>query len=136
MGIPNAGKTTYSQRYDNVIHLDEEKGGRHRWGNIVEAVRKDNTICVEGVYERADMRIPLVNACKGKKTCIWLNTPLDECIDREIHGRNRSVKMVEWAAEDLEPPTYDEGWDEIIVIGDGSNEDNERMVESCGNQSD
>ena len=26
-GIPNAGKTTYSQRYSDVIHFDEVRGG-------------------------------------------------------------------------------------------------------------
>lgn len=49
-----------------------------------------------------------------KKTCIWIDTPLEECIQRE--DRNRPIEIILLHADTFEPPTYDEGWDEIIVI--------------------
>ena len=54
IGIPNAGKTTYSARFPKVVHFDAIKGrGIKRFDNIVEMVRADNSLCVEGVYEKA-----------------------------------------------------------------------------------
>ena len=117
-GIPNAGKTTYSMRYPNVIHFDFMDGGRHRREKIINLVQADNSLCVEGVYCKSADRRKLVEASKEHNTCIWINTPLDVCIDRELNGRNRSVQMVRWAYERYEPPTYSEGWDEIIIIGE------------------
>lgn len=83
---------------------------------VIEAVMKDNSICVEGVYADPVDRRKLVEASKEKNTCIWLNTPLDVCLKREQEGRNRSDHLVIWAAEEFKPPTYEEGWDEIITI--------------------
>ena len=115
-GIPNAGKTTYSQRYSDVIHFDEVSGGRRRRQIVVEMVEKNPSVCVEGVYKTVNERIALVNASSKHNICIWITTPIDVCIDREINGRNRSVHMVQWAYEGFEPPTYDEGWDEIYIL--------------------
>ena len=114
-GIPNAGKTTYSAQYDNVVHFDEVLG-RHRWDKVIEMVKQDPTLVVEGVYEHKEDRIKLVEASQGANTCIWLDVPVDICVDRENNGRRRSEHLVIWAAEDFEEPSYDEGWDEIKVI--------------------
>ena len=115
-GLPNAGKTTYSQKFNNVIHFDEVKGGRHRMDIVVENVEKQNTIVVEGVYDKATERRRLVEASKEKNTCIWLDTPVDECLKREKGGRHRGEHLIIWCAESFEPPTFSEGWDEIIII--------------------
>ena len=115
-GIPNAGKTTYSRKYDNVIHFDEVKGGRHRRDKVVEAVQVDNSLVVDGVYEKADDRKRLVEVSKERNVCIWIDTPLTECLAREGKYRNRGQHLVIWASEDYEPPTYSEGWDDIIII--------------------
>ena len=116
IGLPNAGKTTYSQRYHNAVHFDDVKGGRHRWANVVEMVKSDDSVVIEGVYAKASQRKPLIEACRGKKTCIWLDTPADICAERERTGRKRSERFVRMAAQDFEPPTLDEGWDEIVII--------------------
>lgn len=117
-GIPDAGKTTYSQRFPDVIHYDDVKGGRRRRQLVIDMVRENPTICVEGVYGSAQDRSDLVMASNVENTCIWLNTPEDVCIERELNGRRRSMSghMIKWAAEEFEPPTYDEGWDKIEVI--------------------
>lgn len=115
-GIPNAGKTTYSKKYDSVIHFDEVKGGRHRRDKVIEAVQTDNSIVVEGVYEKADDRKRLVEASNERNVCIWIDTPLEECLSRERKYRHRGQHLVIWANEAYEPPTLSEGWDEIIII--------------------
>ena len=111
-GIPNAGKTTYSKQFDNVIHLDDLNHGKL----VLERI-KDETgdVCVEGVYLISRQRRDLIKAYKGQGTkCIWLNTPVDECIARENRGRKEV--LIRNSAMILEPPTYAEGWDEIEVI--------------------
>lgn len=117
IGLPNAGKTTFSAKFPKVVHFDSIKGrGIERFNNVVSMVSEDNSLCVEGVYEKARERTSLVKASKEMNTCIWLDTPVDICVQRERYGRNRSEHIVVWAAERFEPPTFAEGWDEIIII--------------------
>lgn len=106
-GLPRAGKTTYSIRYENVIHLDTS-GAYH--GVIHKVKRLTGDIVVEGVYRSKCEREALIKAYKGKGyVCIWLDTPLEVRMTR--FGWDK------WCdAKPFEPPTYDEGWDEIIVI--------------------
>lgn len=115
-GIPNAGKTTYSKRYNNVIHFDGIKGGRRRRDIVVDLVKADNDVVVEGVYPKAKERKRLVDASSVYNTCIWLDVPVDVCLSRENKYRKRGEHLVIWAAEDFEPPALDEGWDELIII--------------------
>ena len=112
MGLPNAGKTTYSARYDNVLHLDDF--GRHKFIKCNREVAKsDGNVVVEGIYNMKYRRKELLEALKGKdckKICIWLDISREECERRERRGRN----VVRYTL--LEAPTYDEGWDEIIHL--------------------
>ena len=125
-GIPNAGKTTYSARFENVLHFDDVKGGRHRRDKVVDAVAENNSLVVEGVYPTAKERRRLPAASTERNVCIWLDVPVDECVRRELAGRNRSEHMVIWASERFEPPTLEEGWDEIVIIRGGNVESSNR----------
>lgn len=113
MGHPNAGKTMYSSRYDKVLHLDDFPHNKFLYCNA--AVRwSDGNIVVEGIYNLRCRRIKLLEALKGKNTeriCIWIDTPIEECLRRESRGRNEEI-----VRDPLQPPTLDEGWDEIIQI--------------------
>lgn len=109
-GIPNAGKTTFSQRFNNVIHFDDVQ----KTFVVCEMVSNEDDVCVEGAFLDSRRRRKIAEAYKGKKVCIWLNTPLDECIARENRGRQKGLFRI--CADGFEPPTYAEGWDEIIVI--------------------
>lgn len=116
-GIPNAGKTTYSKNFENVIHLDEIQSTQFSPTREIELLLKgvEGDVCVEGVYCSARSRKKLLESYEGKgTTCIWLDTSIDVCVSRE--DRNRSTVLVRNCAHVFEPPTYEEGWDEIIVI--------------------
>ena len=116
-GIPNAGKTTYSSRYDNVIHMDEVIPKRRglAYEEVCDAISEcDSDICVEGVFIASRIRRKLCESYNGKKVCLWLNTSIDECIARE--DRKRPSFIIRNCADCFEPPTLDEGWDEIIII--------------------
>lgn len=114
-GKTRAGKTTYSQRYEKVIHLDDY-GGEFCYQGVLKVVadRLDD-IVIEGIYNTAERRKALLNAYKGKgeRVCIWLDTPL-EIIKSRIHTRWLEKCLPQLF--DFEPPTLDEGWDEIVVI--------------------
>ena len=116
-GIPNAGKTTLSRKFDNVVHLDGRycnNGEYDRINRIASQTKGD--ICVEGIYLKRAEREALIKAYNGKSVCIWLNTPLDECLKREKEYRKRPLFLVTNSNKRLEPPSYEEGWDYIITI--------------------
>ena len=109
-GIPNSGKTTYSARFGDVIHLDEVQD----YSAICEMASGMENPIIEGLYLLAENRTQLLDACAdhSPKRCIWLDTTLEECIRRE--DRNRPAFVITQCANTFEPPTYDEGWDEIV----------------------
>lgn len=120
IGLPNAGKTTYSMQFEKVVHLDSFSGGKYKQCIIVASQIDD--VCVDGVFHQKSRRIDLLAACNGhfgKRICIWLDTPIDVCLRREQEGRKRPDMIIKNLAAAFEPPTYDEGWDEIIIVKDG-----------------
>lgn len=118
IGRPNAGKTTYSAKFDKVIHLDDFPWKNDRFHNCNLAVAEaDEDTVTEGIYTTRKRREEWLAVAKGRKVCIWLDTPLEECIAR--NSRGRSI----FSMRHVEPPTYDEGWDEIIVIRGNENGD-------------
>lgn len=111
-GHSRAGKTTYSQRYSEVIHLDEV-GAYHLVLNIVRSMSGD--VVVEGIYYRPHQRRELIQAYQGEgKRCIFLDTP--KSVREERLGREIKHDYP------FPTPTYDEGWDEIIIVRDGREE--------------
>lgn len=110
-GLPNSGKSTLSEQYPNVIHLDDVMSYR----KVAEMVSTSDDVTVEGIYIIHQTRRELANAYKGdKKVCIWLDVPMEECLARE--NRGRSKLFIRNCAMLFEPPTYDEGWNEIVVM--------------------
>ena len=118
-GLPNAGKTTYSAQFDNVVHIDEVISNK-RGAVVVEMIQSADDMCLEGVFPLADRRKMYREAYGGEGTrCIWLDTPYEECVRRENRGRKEIIFKNCLAF--FEPPTLEEGWDEIIIIR-GNNE--------------
>lgn len=112
-GHPNSGKTTFSSRFENVLHLDDFP--RNKFLNCNRAVAEsDCDVVIEGIYNLKCRRMKLLEGYKGKKVCYWLDAPYEVCVRREQEGRQRKGVMEN---SYVEPPTIDEGWDEIIIIG-------------------
>lgn len=111
-GVGRAGKTTYSQTFRNVLHLDGMGRKPQRFENVINALT-DEDVTVEGIYETSALRAELLQAYKGKGSkCIWLDTP--ESLVRE--RLRKDGIPISHRHFDFEPPTLDEGWDEIIII--------------------
>ena len=112
-GLPNAGKTTYSKRYENVLHLDDFPTSKFL--NCNKAVSEaDEDVVVEGIYNSIVRRKKLLESCKHmqRKVCIWLNTPKEVCVSREDRGRPSDMIY----SHLMQQPTVDEGWDEVIIV--------------------
>lgn len=139
-GIPNAGKTTYSARFENVLHLDDFDRKPSQYKNCIRAAGEaEGDVVVEGVFNTAKKRRDLLEAVQGKpfrRVCIWLDTPTDICLQRERSYRKRSDHLVLSNAERFQPPTYDEGWDEIIVIKEGQGNEQEAITTRTGGSPD
>ena len=116
-GVGRAGKSTYSEAFEDVIHFDLVGRMAERYRNINEIVsHKDNAV-IEGIYDRKEFRIELLKAYKGNdKRCIWLNTPKSVVLERMAKDGIPVTQEHFY----FEPPTYSEGWDEIIVIGENN----------------
>lgn len=115
-GIPNAGKTTYSSRFDNALHLDEIGATDKVIGKMRQI---DGDVVVEGYFGNAESRRKVRSAYGGEARCVFIDISVDESIKRE--KRNRHEAILRNASRFFEPPTLDEGWDEIIVIREEDN---------------
>ena len=119
-GIPSAGKTTYSKRFENVIHFDDYS--RHCLSQYrrcsEDAAKVKGDVCVEGLYNTKFYRKMLLHYCfdQDQKVCIWLDTDVELCCKRENAYRNRGSFLIRNNYKILEPPSLDEGWDKIICI--------------------
>ena len=114
-GLPNAGKTTYSERFSGVIHQEDT----HDYDLCCyRASQVQGNVCVDGIFEKAEQRRMLIERCRHQhpKVCIWIDTPLEECVERERSYRKRSVGMILLINSLWERPTHEEGWDEVIHI--------------------
>lgn len=116
-GRSRAGKTTYSERYDGVLHCDSVRAKcGEKYPKIYELVSQRDDIVLDGLFETAEKRIGLLQAYKGDhpKQCIWLDTDIGTIALRTTSGRSGNPKYVR--PHTFEPPTLSEGWDEIIII--------------------
>lgn len=112
-GRSRAGKSVYSRRYGDVLHLDTYGLVPYSYAPMLEKIKTtDKDVVLDGIYDTAERRTDLLKAYKGKgkRVCIWLDTPLDVIEKRFLP--NRPSKF----PHPFEPPTLSEGWNEIIII--------------------
>ena len=112
-GLPNAGKTTDSKRFENALHQDDI-GTISKCINAIEQI--DGDAVIEGYFSTQDARQRIRSSYNGKAVCIFIDISLEESIRRE--NRNRHPQILKNASTHFEPPTLDEGWDEIRIVRD------------------
>ena len=139
-GCCGSGKTTLSrqlaEQYNAKLYCFDNLPNSHHpkyaesvrnkmWQDIAVDLNEGKKIIVDDLHTRLRWRkglLSYVSDISCQKNLIVMNTPLEECLKRNA---NRQYKLPEFVVENTfknyEPPTLDEGWDEIIVINDNEN---------------
>lgn len=126
-GPPGSGKTTLSKEIaakQNMLRVsfDEEHCLQHKElvPLVIEALHKGRSVVVDAVYAERRHRIDLLSAVTDipcRKTLIYMATPIDECVRRNVQRINPLPEfMVVGMYNAFEPPNFDEGWDEIREV--------------------
>lgn len=123
---PGAGKSTISyqlaEKYNAVRYsFDELHCFKHSdlIEPVIESIKKGKSVVIDALYSKMKFREELLQATEDidhRRILVYMNTPLEECLHRNSQRPN---PLPEFIVRDIynrfEPPTLDEGWDEIIL---------------------
>lgn len=137
-GIPGSGKTTLStqlaERFSAKLYCyDSLPGANHpkyhhetrqkMMVDIAEDLKCGLSVVCDDCHVTEAQRSEVLSAVSEiqcKKTLIVMVTPFEECL---LRNANREARLPDFILYDLkrryQPPTLDEGWDEIICVGGG-----------------
>lgn len=132
-GIPGSGKTTLAQEFsrelDSTLYsYDDLKANRRlEWGRlstyilglIRQSLENNQDIIIDDLYITKESRLQLLSGISDipcKKILIALQTPLDVCIERDRLRKSHNLGRITINNfnKKYEPPSLDEGWDEIV----------------------
>ena len=126
VGLPGSGKTSFFQSRFASTHAHVSKDLMHRGARqlalIEEALRSGRSVVVDNTSPRVADRAPLVAAGRRHGARIvgyQLDTARAECLqrNRRREGRARVPDVaVHVAAVRMQPPTLDEGFDELYRV--------------------
>jgi len=130
VGLPGSGKSSlvrarFAGTHDHVskdlMTTVRDKGGR-QVALVEEALRAGRSVVVDNTNPRVVDRAPLVAAARrhGARVIAYLlETTRGECLarNRQREGRARVPDVaVHVAASRLQPPTREEGFDEVFAV--------------------
>jgi predicted kinase len=142
VGVPGCGKTTYLKplakdlglEYINPDDIRQELTGNAAdhskevqvWDTVharlIEALKNKGAV-VDATYTKVKDRLKLIEVCRQnsakKIIAYWVNLPVETCMERNamrerIVPKDVIIKMHNRLK--LNPPTTDEGFDEVVEI--------------------
>lgn len=134
VGLPGSGKSTYASEKKECITVSSDAIRKELFGD--EATQGDNAKIFSIVHERIKEELKKgndvifdatnINPRNRKKVfdddadmnvAVYFNTPVEECKKRN-GSRERVVPeyVIDRMAKHMIPPSYEEGFDDIIVI--------------------
>jgi predicted kinase len=129
VGLPGSGKSTYYQRELSSTHtlVSKDRMSPHnrrvqQKAQIAEALQKGRSVAVDNTNPtRADRKelIELGRALGARVVCLYFPLPAKDCVARnqQREGKARVPNVAIFAiAKKLEPPSLDEGFDELRLI--------------------
>ena len=132
-GPPGSGKSTLSKQladqnnaklfcFDSLPNSHNPKYAesvrKQMWADIAEELRAGQSIVCDDVHTKLKWRSGFLTTTADipcKKVLVVMTTPLDECLQRNANRKFRLPNLVvENSYKNMEPPTLDEGFDEIL----------------------
>ena len=104
------------------LSFDEMKLYRHR--ELIQPInhllRAGKSVVVDSVFARVEWRKMILESISDipcRKVLVYMDTPMEECVRRNAQRPHPLPEFtVTSIHRSLQPPTLDEGWDEIITI--------------------
>ena len=124
-GASGSGKSTLSKEIaekQNLIRLSMDELNFFSHSEllplITELLESNKDIIIDALYTKLKWRKEILEATNRfdcKRTLIYMNTSLNECIRRN-KGRKSPLPdlVIEHTYNKIESPSLDEGWDEIL----------------------
>jgi predicted kinase len=137
VGLPGAGKTTFYQERFGATHQLVSKDRLRGAGRVVQrqaelvtsALARGESVVVDNTNPSLADRAPLIAEARrrGARALVCFFSPELAASRRRNAARTGPARVpdvaLHVAARRMQPPTYDEGWDEIydvrLVEGDG-----------------
>lgn len=132
-GIPGSGKTTLSHKlsveYNAKLYCYDDMPGANQpgtytqthvtmWKNVVHDLQEGVPVVVDDIHTTLAMRETALSALAGvdcKKTIIVMRTPYDVCVLRNASRVSHiPVSIIQSLHMRFQPPTFKEGWDNIV----------------------
>lgn len=125
-GLQGAGKTTYFSRHFAATHAhlsrDIQLTPEREIALLRECLRSGRSFVLDNTNATRAARAPYIREAKAagfKVLCYFFDTPVRTAIGRNNHRKDKRpvpVPAILRAAKRLEPPSLDEGFDEIRTI--------------------
>ena len=127
VGLQGSGKTTYFEKHFAGTHAhvsrDIQKSAERAAAFAGECLRSGRSFVVDDTNATRAARAPYIREAKGagfRVLCYFFYTPVRTAIGRNNHRKDKKpipVPAILRTAKRLEPPSVEEGFDEIRTIG-------------------
>ncbi len=126
VGLQGSGKTTYFGKHFAETHAhisrDIQKTVERTAAFVRECVRSGRSFVVDDTNVTRDARAPYIRQAKAAGftvRCYFFDTPVRTAIGRNNHRKDKKpipVPAILRTTKRLEPPSIEEGFDEIRTI--------------------
>ncbi len=126
VGLQGSGKTTYFLNHFAATHehisRDIQQTAERETAVIRECLRSGRSFVVDNTNATRAVRAPYINEAKAAGfdvLCYFFDTPVRTAIGRNNHRKDKKpipVPAILRTAKRLEPPTLEEGVDQIRTI--------------------
>lgn len=126
VGLQGAGKTTYFMKHFSETHAhvsrDIQKSAERGRAFFRECLHSGRAFVVDDTNATRAVRAPYIREAKAARftvCCYFFDTPVRTAIGRNNHRKDKKpipVPAILRTAKRLEPPSAEEGFDDIRIV--------------------